>query len=256
MGRRLTRKEIVQEDRIRSVLTRLYAWAAERVNYLVAGLVLVILTLGGVYLWDQHQLSREQELQARFGEALRLYHARVGQEEKEEGREEDALPVPGTELRFDTAEARDEKALNAFRAIVAERPGSSVGHLARYYLALVEYRRGNPQEAADELRSLIETTPHAEVKNLARNSLAHVYLAEERHEEAVVLLEEILDQPSPYFPKQSALLRLAQVNEALGNLEEAVSRYKQLGSEYPAGEYSQQAQSRINQLEAELSERQ
>jgi len=66
----LTRKEIVQEDRIYSVLSGISQWAVVNRTPLVVGSGIVVASLLGFYVWQGYQDSANQEAQKLFAEAL------------------------------------------------------------------------------------------------------------------------------------------------------------------------------------------
>jgi hypothetical protein len=79
-AKKLTRKEIVQQDVIRKTLTDTSNWAISNFKLLVGALVVVLATTAGVILWQQYSGSRQAQLQAAFADALEIYHAPVGAE--------------------------------------------------------------------------------------------------------------------------------------------------------------------------------
>ena len=249
MAKRLTRRQIVQEDPIHSTLSKLYQWAALNRIWLFGILAAAALAIFGSYLWQTYQENQSQELQKEFGDALRIYHTRLDAKNSEDG--EEVHNHFSSNYQFSSTPERDQKALTEFSSIAARYPGTRLGVLARYYVALTKQRLGQSEEARTMLYAVIEEAEHPEINNLARNYLAQLALLEKNHQQAIQLLTEILETPSPTFPKQTALLRLAQTYEEVGNREEALSHYRRVTSEYPATDSSRQAQSRIDQLQAE-----
>ena len=73
--KRLTRKEIVQADRIQTSLTQIYEWIVRNSRLLIASVVLLLITVLGSYIWKSYQQNRLAELQIEFAEALKIYHS-------------------------------------------------------------------------------------------------------------------------------------------------------------------------------------
>ena len=70
--KRLTRREIVQEDKIRASLTRIYEWIVRNSRLLIASVGLLLITILGSYVWKSYQQNRFAELQIEFAEALKI----------------------------------------------------------------------------------------------------------------------------------------------------------------------------------------
>jgi predicted negative regulator of RcsB-dependent stress response len=245
--KRLTRKEIVQTDRIQATLTEVYEWTTRHAKKLVATLAVVVLTLLTSHLWSHYEQSQEVEFQKAFAEALEIYHAPL-----DDQKEPESDPgVTSSKYSFQSAAERHQKALNHFDALAQRHPSTRLGLLARYYVALNKRELGQAEEAKKILYWVIEHTEETDIRNLARTSLAELARLENNQEEAIQLLTDLLDAPWPAFPKQMALLQLAKSYEAQGNLEEALKQYKRISAEYPSSGYTEEAQLRITQLESE-----
>jgi len=246
--KRLTRKEIVQEDWIRASLTQTYEWIARNSYLLAAGLGLLLVTVLGSYIWQTHQQNRSAELQIEFAEGLKIYHSPTGTDPDNE------QAVNSSRYHFATDQERREKALEAFNAVASDSPGSNLGLLARYYAARIQHELDQWEEAKQELQSVIEEADQIEIRSLARNFLAHVFLLEEDRKQASAMLQAILDDSPSSFPKEFVLVRLARNLEADGNLSEAVESYRKLLADHPDSSYAAEASSRIDRLEIEESQ--
>ena len=249
-GKRLTRKEIVRQDRIQQTLTETSSWLVRNLNYLLLATGIVVLALLGVYLWQLYSQSVEDELQTKFSDALAMFHGSLADDQSASGLPgEEATPPNQTKYQFETAEERSEAALGAFRDLSEDYEGLRLGALARYYVALTLMDLEKPDQARSELEGLIAESEYPDINNMVRNSLVQIAVAHNDHEEAVAQLQKILDEPSPNFPQQVVLSRLAQSYEALGNDEEALKVYKQIKAEYAGTAAATESESRIKYLE-------
>jgi len=97
----------------------------------------------------------------------------------------------------------------------------------------------------------VRNSAEPQTRNLARHLLASIAESQDDHQLASQLLEAILLEDTVSFPKDTILLRLAQNHEAAGNAEKALTFYTRLTTEYPTSDDSQEAQSRLDQLEKE-----
>ena len=132
MARRLTRREIVQEDRIYTVLSAISQWVVGNRTQLVVGSGIVVASLLGFYLWQGYQESSNQEAQKLFAEALDTYHAPVRELNPEPDSEPDAEnpdqpPEPPPVYRFETVAERRAAAELAFEKISDDYSGTRIG---------------------------------------------------------------------------------------------------------------------------------
>ena len=254
MARRLTRREIVQEDRIYSVLSGVSQWAVLNRTPLVVGSGIVVVSLLGFYLWQGYRESSNQEAQKLFAEALETYHAPVkelnpepGAESEGENRNQPQPPLP--EYRFDTVAERRAAAEAAFEKVSDDYSNTRIGFFSRYYLGLIERQSEDAGKARQHLQWIVENSGDSDVRNLSRNVLADLALGEENHQEALTYLQQLLGDPTPQVPEQTVLMRIARTHEALGNIEQALENYKKITNDYPTSSQAEEAQSEIDRLE-------
>ena len=259
--KRLTRKQIVQEDRIYARLSQVSQWALRNRIYLAAGVIILVVGIVGFWALQGYRESQVAETQGLFTDALELYHATIdevkeeaeGEGEKEKSAEEKAQAraqeLANNRYRFQSEQERSQKAEEAFVQLVEEYPDSQLGVLSRYYLALIAHQTDRSAEAKESLTWVIDNADALETKNLARNAMAQIVLGEGNPKEAADLLEQMLGEPSPNYPLQIILMNLGKSYEKAGNQDKAMEQYRKITSEYPASQQSQEAQSRIDELE-------
>jgi predicted negative regulator of RcsB-dependent stress response len=251
-AKRLTRKEIVRQDVIQQTLTETSSWLVRNLSYIFAIVAIVLVTILAGYLWRTYQQSVEAELQTKFSDALAKYHASVTEEEDIQSPDQaspEASQAPSPKYEFATAGERSEQALSAFRELSEEYSGMRLGVLSSYYVGLTLVDQNELEEAKTVLSSLVAESEFADISNLARNVLVQVAVSEGDDEEAIRLLREILEKPSPNFPQQMILMRLAQNQEATGDYEAALGNYKRISAEYAGSSFATKAQARIDYLE-------
>ena len=248
--KRLTRKEIVQEDQIRATLVEIWEWSARNSLWLAAGAVLLLAGLGGTYWWEYQSSVHAAQLQDRFADVLAMYHGQVG----------DAPPpgaLPGRSYspqhRFDTHQQRWEESLQAFQSLANDYPDEDLGAMATYYTALITMEMKSTEEARQILERLLDSSAQSSARHLARNLLARILRENQDTAQVSNLLQAILDDPETPFPQDFVILQLAQNYEELGNAQEALSLYRRLSTEFPTSWYAGTARSRIQELEAEES---
>ncbi len=245
--RHLTRKEIIHEDKIHSVLARSVEWFTDNSRSLTIAAAIILVAVGGYYLWNYLSRSAGERLQAQFGDALAVYSAPAGPER--------TATDPQSKYSFASAEERYKKALAEFSKIADDSPRSDIGQFARYYVALNQYKLGRTAEARKTLQALLEDANEPTVKTLAANYLAQLSEAEKNNQQAVEYLTKALQDSTPGFPKSTVLYRLGENYEAMGKTQEAVKQYKRIVTEFPGSPESQQAKARIDALPKETAKK-
>jgi len=246
--RHLTRKEIIHEDKIHSVLARSVEWFTDNSRILVIGAALVLVVFGSVYLWKYLSKSTSERLQVQFGEALAMYSTPTGPERS-------AADTTPSKYNFATIEERHKKALAEFTKIAEDSPRSDIGQFSRYYVALNQHKLGQTTEARKTLQGLLDEADEPTVKTLAANYLAQLSEAEKNSQKAVEFLTKALQDSTPGFPKSAVLFRLGQNYEAMGKSQEAVKQYKRIVTEFPDSPESEQAKARIDALPKETAKK-
>ena len=250
MRKRLTRREIVQQDQIGSALTGILAWIA-RYRWVITGTAAaLLLIIAGSVVWEQRQSARAAELQVKFGQILDLYWQIPPEAEFQESTEAEAASEEEAAEAGDSVEKeRLQDVLNQFAQLEQEASSADLGLLSRYFMALISERLGEPQSAQEHLDVLLRNSPGPEIESLALATQARLAGENEDAQRARELFELVLSADARYFPKDSVLLELAESHEASGNATDALRLYRRLTEEYPESTYLQRAQNRIAQLE-------
>jgi predicted negative regulator of RcsB-dependent stress response len=243
--KRLTRKEIVQEDKIHSSLVGLLDWFNKNAKLLAIAGVVVLLAIGGTYLWRHLNRSQNEELQASFADALQIHSAPAGKD----ATTNTAAPT-SNKYSFATTQEREQKALAKFKQIADESPGSDIGQLARYYVALNQYQLGKTAEAKSTLESLVGDADTAVTRNLARGMLIQLSEQANNHEQSIKMLSQILAEPTPAMPKNVVLFQMGQIYETMGKNDEASKRYKEITTEFPNSDEAKQAEAQLARLKS------
>ena len=243
--KRLTRKEIAQQDWAEIVLSGIYTWGSKNRYLLASGLVILLLTIAGSYWWQNREQQQAFQIQEKFAEALEIYHAPVGEIKKIDQNNAE----PASRYRFLTDQDRLQKALEAFNNIPQNSSSPTIGMLARYYTGLLLRELNQIDEAKKILNLTIQESNQSEIRNMARETLADILQAENQLNPASDLLKKILEDPTTAFPKEMVLLRLARNKESTGNTDEALNFYRKLTTDYPSSSQASVARSRIQNLE-------
>ena len=247
--KKLTRKEIVQQDVIKKTLTETSSWAVENARLIAGAIILVLVTGLAVFGWETYSSRRNEALQAAFADALLIYHAEIS---TGEGEDAEVSPVERPKYTFAGETERSDRALEAFQKLVDENPRGTLGQLSLYYVGILQCEKGNFEAGFESLRTVIEKANEQEVRDLARHYLAEQYAAQGRSEDAIALLEAILESSDTRVPKSTVLLRLGELKEASGDEEGALDVYRQVNREYAGTTASTEATDRIRRLEPKV----
>lgn len=174
-------------------IDKLEGWWKENGNYLLAGLLIVVVALGGWRGWQYYQVKQANEAATLYAEfTMQL-------------------------------ELNDAKRINAAAAAVMDKFASSAYAPRAALLAARANEQGNDAaRAKTQLQWVIDHASEATLKDVARLRLAAVLLDEKNHAEAMKVLEA--KHPAS-FDGLYADLR-GDVLSAQGKTDEARTAYK------------------------------
>ena len=135
-------------------------WWKENGNFVVTGLVLGVLVLGGFKYWKEYRLSKAERGSAVYEQLLEA----VGD--------------------GDTGTAADLVA--RLKGEFSSTPYATQGGLS---IAALYVRNNEPEQAAAELRSVLETSDDADLARVARLRLARVLIMQDKAGEALTVLD-------------------------------------------------------------------
>ena len=233
MGRRLTRREIVQKDEFLSGLEHLAVWLEKRWKTLlvvVGGAVGAALIAGLVSMWLTAQGADAARL---LGSALTTLQAPIlatGQ-----------LVSATGQVGYTTAEERDQAALEALDAVLESHPMSRAATLAAYMRGATLLRLDRAEEAREALLSFTREYARSPLIPLARRALARAEMAAGHPEETLRILQDLVEAPTLVFPIDAALMELARAQEEAGRAEEAAETFRRVANEFPESVYSGEA---------------
>lgn len=248
-AKRLTRKEMVRQDRIQQTLRETSGFLFRNLKYIFSAIAILLVVVATSYLWRTYRSSAQMDLQGKFSDALAKYHASVtdpAADKLPDPAEPQAAPLPSAKYEYATTQERAENARTAFQELSEAYSGMRLGVLSRFYVGLTLIDLNRFDEAKTTLRSVSDDSEFPDISNLARNSLVQMAIGAGDHQEAIRLLRQILDNPSRNFPQQVVLMRLAQSYEAVGDYQSALRNYKRISAEYAGSAPATMSQSKID----------
>jgi predicted negative regulator of RcsB-dependent stress response len=229
MGRRITRKQLKQDDEFVSAAERIFNWIAENRKPLMAAIGAVCaaaVVWWGVNAW----------LGSRTDDAsLLLFHA----VQTFEGDAVAGTLVPGGDV--DAAEID-------FRQVVESYGRSDQADMARLYLARIALSRGQIDDARSTLVELSQKHGDDVIGRLATLDLIDLRLASGQAAEVAGELEAMVVAQNGGLPRDTALYKLGEVYIASGEPERARTSFERLVEEFPESPYVMNARLKLNEL--------
>jgi predicted negative regulator of RcsB-dependent stress response len=229
MGRRITRKQLKQDDEFVSAAERIFNWIADNRKPLMAAIGAVCaaaVVWWGVNAW----------LGSRTDDAsLLLFHA----VQTFEGDAVAGTLVPGGDV--DAAEID-------FRQVVESYGRSDQADMARLYLARIALSRGQTDDARSTLVELSQKHGDDVIGRLATLDLIDLRLASGQAAEVAGELEAMVVAQNGGLPRDTALYKLGEVYIASGEPERARTSFERLVEEFPESPYVMNARLKLNEL--------
>ena len=199
-----------------------------------------VLALGvvGYMGWQSRAEGRAGAL---LGEALTVEGAYVGPPA------EPGAPQPA--LRFDTERQRYEAALDKYRSVAEQYPGTDAGVFARYREAALQMTLGNPEVAVATYQQVIDGGGDGIYVQMARLGLADAQLRTGQVEAAINTYKELSERANTTLPVDGILMQLGRAYLEAGQTSDAQQTFDRLLNEFPTSPYVTEAQRRLDELE-------
>jgi predicted negative regulator of RcsB-dependent stress response len=229
MGRRITRKQLKQDDDFVSAGEIVLRWITDNWRPLIAGLVGVFVVAAlwwGVKLWTG---ARTDEASLMLHRAMRTF--------------EGDQATPGGEPAGDMEAAEQQ-----FREVVDRFGGSDHADMARLYLARIELDRGNREAAQEIFVDISDRHRDDAIGRLANLNLIDFRIASGEGAQVVAELEAVVDGSSSVLPVDAALYKLGELFDREGDPEMAREYYQRLVDEFPESAYLMRARQRLTEI--------
>lgn len=229
MGRRITRKQLKQDDEFVSAAEWIFRWVANNVKPILAGIGAVC---GIALIW----WGTNAWLGVRAGEASILLSHAVTTFEGE--------GVPGSPLPVGDVDAAEAE----FLQVVESYGRSDQADMARLYLARIALGRGQTDEARSALVDLRDKHGDDIIGSVATLDLIDLRVASGQGAEIAGELEAMVTGQNPALPPDAALSKLGEIFVAEGDVERARNYFERLIEEFPESPYLAGAQQRLAEL--------
>jgi hypothetical protein len=234
----LSRKEL-KKDEVRETLSHgAQAVFAHQHQIWVYGGIALLVALA-VLGWRFYTQSQTAKGTAALADAMKVYQARI------RTAAEPALP---DEITYLDEKNKYGDAVKKFTDVANRYSRTRPGQLARYYAALSLEKLNRYGEAENDLKAL-ESSGDESLSALARFKLAQVYDEDGKGSQAVQLYQQLSNKPTLFVPKPVVLLALAD-HYSGSDPTQAAKLYKQVKDEFPDTQAAQQADERLQVLQA------
>ena len=234
----LSRKEL-KKDEVRETLSHgAQAVFAHQHQIWVYGGIALLVALA-VLGWRFYTQSQTAKGTAALADAMKVYQARI------RTAAEPALP---NEITYLDEKNKYGDAVKKFTDVANRYFRTRPGQLARYYAALSLEKLNRYGEAENDLKAL-ESSGDESLSALARFKLAQVYDEDGKGSQAVQLYQQLSNKPTLFVPKPVVLLALAD-HYSGSDPTQAAKLYKQVKDEFPDTQAAQQADERLQVLQA------
>ncbi|MEZ5319337.1 MAG: tetratricopeptide repeat protein [Vicinamibacterales bacterium] len=202
----------------------------------VAGLVIAL--VAGYAWWRRHTAEQGGSL---LGEAMATVQAPIVPAPTLPG----ATQTPGT---YPTAEARNEAALEKFRAVMAQYPFTAAGRSATYHAAALLLSTGKAAEAETLFAQNATEAASTIYGPMSRMGEAEAQAAQGKYDQAIATFTALSADRDGPVPVDGVLMQLARVQLEAGHADEAKAAFKRVVDEFPESVYLNEARQELTKL--------
>ena len=225
MGRRITRKQLKQDEFVSTVDTFIH-WGAGYWRPIAIGLSVLCAIVLLWWLGGRWSASRADQA------SYKLYQAVTAYEQQLTGGD----PVAGS-----NAEAK-------LREVIDRYGRSDQADTARVYLAQMHVERGESETARDLLVEVIDRHGDDALARLATLDLVHLRVASGEHAEVAQELEAMVAGSDQRLPRDTALYELGELYVSQRDADQARVYFQKLVAEFPTSPYVSRARQRLAEL--------
>jgi tetratricopeptide (TPR) repeat protein len=233
LAQHISRKELKQDE-----LRATFAQGAEAVlshqqlsTYILVAAIVIAL---GIFGWRAYAQRQTVKAFAGFDAAMNIFQTQIG-----------APPVPGA-VTYTDEKKKFSDAQQKFSDVASKYPRTRAGELAGYYAALSFEKLDQNEQAKQQLQRLL-SGKDAEVAAMAKYELAGLDDRMGQPADAEKLYKELIASPTVLVPKSVSMLSLAS-HYADKNPSEAIKLYGEIKSDYPDTPVAQQADQALTLL--------
>lgn len=228
MGRRITRKQLKQDEFVSTVDSLLQSVSGYWQPILTGFGALVVIILGWWFISNWVQ-DRAAEASYVLKDAISSY--------------ESSANLDGIDVTADTSEAESK-----FQEVIDRFGRTDQADVARLYLARIWMERGETENAREALLGLTNSHKGDALGEMATLNLIALRVASGQGEQVASELQAMVAGVDDRLPKDVALYELANLYEKEQRLDEARESFQRLVDEFPESPYRFPASQRLQEL--------
>ena len=243
--KKLTRKQLLkQEDEFISTSTKVFNWIKENFNKVILGL-LVFLVIMAVVLSVRYQSKKNLINSTKhLYVAKNIYYAPV--QPPPQGQNA-ATPQQG----FPSAEAKYQKAMQSFEALIEIYPKSQAAEEARFFIPNCLYFLGKYDQAIEGFNAYMERYPQGLFVQQAMVGIAYVHSAKGDYNQSIDVFQQILDNNPEFILRDAVYMQLGDSYEKIGSPEKAKEAYQNVIINFPDSPFLEDAENKVSMLSEE-----
>jgi tetratricopeptide (TPR) repeat protein len=216
---RITKKALKKPDEFISWGSRVMAYAFAHISYIVLGVLLVAAIIVAVFLWRQHEATREEMAFTLLGKGIALY--------QQEATREQAFPV--------------------FAELIKDYPRTKPGKVALLYQGRSYMLQRDYDHAIADFDLFLKRSSEPFLRAIALNALGNSYWAKGEYRQAVDRFQQIIDSGDEWL-KPYAFLQIGMCWEKLGEKKKAIEAYQKSFKLLPSSPWGAVAKTRLQKL--------
>ena len=240
MAQHISRKEL-KKDEVRDTLAHGADIVFGHQQIALYIVIIAVLAALGVFGWRTYAERQTVKAAAGYSDAMRVFQARI--------RTPLDPQVPG-EVSYVDEKNKYTDAAQKFGDVAKNYPRTHPGQLAKYYAALSDEHLGKDDEAKKLLQEVADSS-NEDFAAMARFELAQLYDRTGQPDQAVKLYQQLIAKPAVLVPKAVAMLALAHHYSA-NNPAEAGKLYAEIKSQYPDTPIAEQADQELALLPGKI----
>jgi TolA-binding protein len=159
-----------------------------------------------------------------------------------------AAATGGGGLTFPTERERAQAALTKFKAAADAYPSTDAGMFARYQEASTQVVLGNPADAVKSYQSVIDRAGSRLIGQTARLGLAAAQARSGQVDQAITTYKELAQRKDGGLPVDGILMELGRVYRDAGRSAEAQQTFNRLIEEFPDSPFNADARRELDAL--------
>lgn len=214
-------------------------------TYVIVGVVLAAVSVGGFFAWRQNIDAKSRTLLA---EAMVVSESRIQPPTPPPGGTAEApgtpAQAPGT---YPTEQAKLEAALPKYLEAASAYPNSDAGRTARYLAASTLVQLGRFDEAVTQYDQVIASGSGI-VGNTARLGKAEAQVRAGKFDPAIAAFKELADKKDGNLPTEALLMELARAYRLAGKNEDARKTLNQIVEQHADSPVAAEAKQELEKL--------